>query len=67
MHIHANFPVNATVRQLYPWRGKSQGQKTFLAPCVDNRTRNYYIEYSNHHPSVSTLRSKGMSHNKIKW
>ena len=44
-----------------------QGQETFLAPSADNHTRNYHTECSNHHPSLSTLRSKGLSRSKMKW
>ena len=29
-----------------------------LAPSADNQTRNYDTECSNHHPSLSTLRTK---------
>ena len=39
----------------------------FLAPSADNPTRSYDKEFSNHHPSLSTLRSKGLSRSKIKW
>ena len=45
----------------------SQGQKTYLAPHADKQIRNYDIECSNHHPSLSTLRPKGLSHSKMKW
>ena len=40
---------------------------TFLAPSADKETRNYDTECSNHHPSLSTLRSKGLSRFKMKW
>ena len=40
---------------------------TFLAPSADKQTRNYDIECSNHHPSISALRPKGLSRSKIKW
>ena len=39
----------------------------FLAPSSDNKSRNHEIEWSDHHPSVSTLRQKRLSHSKIKW
>ena len=38
--------------------GDNQGQETFLAPSADKQTRNYDIECSNHHPSLSTTRPK---------
>ena len=49
------------------WRGDNQGQETFLAPSVDNQTRNYDRECSNHNISLSTLNSKGLSRSKMKW
>ena len=54
-------------RLLHPQRRDSQGQETFLVPSADKQTRNYDTEYSNHHPSLSTLRSKGLSRSKMKW
>ena len=39
----------------------------FLAHSVDNQTRNYDTKCPNHHPSLSTLRSKGLSRSKMKW
>ena len=51
----------------HPQGGDSQGQETFLASSADKQTRNYDIECSNHHPSLSTLRPKGLSHSKMKW
>ena len=44
----------------------SQDQETFLAPSADKQTCNYDKECSNHHPSLSTLGSKGLSHSKMK-
>ena len=46
---------------------RSQGQETFLAPSADKQTRNYDTECSNHHPSLSTLRPKGLSRSMMKW
>ena len=46
------------------WSGESQGQQTSLAPSANKQTRNYDKEYSNHHPSQSTLRPKGLSRSK---
>ena len=67
IYIHTHLPVNAIVRLPHPGSGDSQGQKTFLAPSADKRTSNYDTKCSNHHPSLSTLRSKGLSRSKIKW
>ena len=43
------------------------GQKTFLLPSADNQIRNYDRECSYLHPSLSTLKSKGLSRSKMKW
>ena len=67
IYIHTNLLVNAIVRLPYPRSGDSKGQETILAPSADKQTRNYDIESSNHHPSLSTLRSKGLSCSKMKW
>ena len=40
---------------------------TFLAPFADKQTRNYDTECSNHHPSQSTLRSKGLNVENSGW
>ena len=64
--IYTNLPVNVIVRLPHPRSGDSQGQETFLAPSADNQTRNYDIECSNHHPSLSTLKPKGLSRSKMK-
>ena len=66
-HTHTNLPVNAIIRLRHPQSGDSQGQETFLAPSADNKTCNYDTEYSNHRPSLSTLRSKGLSRSKMRW
>ena len=50
----------------HPRCGDSQGQAKFLAPSADNQARNHHLECSNHHPTLSTLRSKGLSHSKMK-
>ena len=59
--------VSVIVRLPHPWGGDSQGQETFLARSTDKKTLNYDTECSNHHPSLSTLRSKGLSQSKMKW
>ena len=65
--IYTNLTVNTLIRLSYPRSGDNQGQETFLAPSADNRIHNYDTECSNHHPSLSTLRSKGLSLSKMKW
>ena len=67
IYIYVNLPVNAIVRLPHPWSGDRQVQKTFLAPSADKQTHNYEKECSNHHPSLSTLRSKELSRTKMKW
>ena len=67
IHTYTNLPVNNIVRLPHPWSGDSQGQETFLARSADMQTRNYDTECSNHHPSQSTRRPKGMSHSMMKW
>ena len=67
LYIHTHLPVNAIDRLPHPGSGDSQCQETFLAPSADKRTSNYGTECSNHHPSLSTLRSKGLSRSKMKW
>ena len=59
--------MDVIVRLPHPCSGDSQGQETFLVPSADKQTRNYDIECSNHHPFLSTLRSKGLSCSKLKW
>ena len=48
----------------HPRSGDRKVQETFSAPSVNKQTRNYDTECLNHHPS---LRSKGLSYNKMKW
>ena len=67
IHTHTNLPVDAIVRLPHPRSRDSQGQETFLAPSADKQTRNYDTECSNHHPSLSTLRPKGLSNSMMKW
>ena len=63
----ATLQVNNTVRLPHPWSRDSQGQEKFLVPSADKQTRTYDTEFSNHHPFLSTLRSKGFSHSKKWW
>ena len=65
--LYTNLPVNVIVRLPHPRSGDSQGQETFLAPSADKQIRTYDTEWSNHHPSLSTLRPKGLSRSKMKW
>ena len=67
IYTYTNLPVNVIVRLPHFQSGDSQGQETFLAPSTDKQTRNYDIDCSNHHPSLSTLRPKRLSHSKVKW
>ena len=65
--IYTNLPVNAIVRLPHPRSGDSQSQEAFLAPSADKHTHNYDTECSNHHPSLSAQRPKGLSRSKMKW
>ena len=67
IYIYTNLPVNAIVRIPHLRSGDSHGQKTFLAPSSDKRTRNYDTECSIHHPSLSTPRPKGLNRSMMKW
>ena len=64
---YTNLPVNAMVGLPHPWSGDGQGQETILSPSADKQTRNHDTDCSNHHPSLSTLRPKGLSRSKMKW
>ena len=66
LYMYTNLPVNAITRLPHPRSGDSQGQETFLAPSADKQIQNYDTECSNHHPSLSNLRSKGLSRSKMK-
>ena len=65
--IHTNLPVDVIVRLPHPRSRDSQDQKKFLAPFGDKQTRDYDIEFSNQHPSVSTLTRNRLSRSKMKW
>ena len=67
MYVYTNLPVNAIVRLSHPRNKDSQGQETFLAPSADKQSRNYDTNCSYHHPSLSILRSKGLTRCKMKW
>ena len=67
IYIYTNLPANAIVRLPSFRSGDSQGLEKFLAPSADKQTRNYDTECSNHHPSLSALRSKGLCRSKMKW
>ena len=54
------------VRIPHPQNRDNQVQET-LAPSAVNQTCNYDTACSNHPPSLSTLRLKGLSCSKIKW
>ena len=53
--IYTNLPVNIMVRLPNPRSGYRQSQETFLAPTAEKQTRDHHIEFTNHHPSTSTL------------
>ena len=59
--------MDVIVRLPHRQSWKSQVQETFFSPSVDNQTCNYDIEFSNHHPSFSTLRPNWLGHSKMKW
>ena len=65
--IHKNLTVDVIVRLPHTQIGNSQGQETFLAPSAERQTRHYDIECLKHHPSLSTVRPKGLSRTKMKW
>ena len=63
--IYINIPVDVIVTLPHPQSGDRQSQETFWAPSADKESRNYDIESSNQHPSLSTLRPNGLSHSKL--
>ena len=65
--LHKYLPVNAMVTLPHPRSRDRQGQERFLAPSADKQTCINDTECSKHLPSLSTLRSKGLSHSKVKW
>ena len=65
IYIYTNLPGNAIVRSTRS--GDNQGQETFLVHSAGKQTRKYDTECSNHHPSLSTLRPKAVSHSEMKW
>ena len=58
--------MDVIVRIPFPRSGDSQSQETSLAHSASKQTRNYDIEGSNRHPSLSNLTPKGLSHSKMK-
>ena len=65
--IYTNLPVNAIVRLPHPRSGDSLGQETYLAPSADTQTQNYDKECSNHHSSLSTLKSIYIIYVDVSW
>ena len=65
--IYTNLPVKAIARLPHPQSGESQGQETFLSPSTNKLYHNYDTGVLKHHPSLSTLTSKGLSRTKMKW
>ena len=66
-NIYTNFPVNVIVRIAHLQSKDSHGQERFWSPSAGKQICNYHREFSNHDPSLSTLRSKGFSPSKVKW
>ena len=56
----------SSTRPPFPRSRDSHDQETFLAPSADKHTLSYDIECWNHHPSLSTLRSKELNRSKMK-
>ena len=65
--IYTNLSMDVIVRLHHAQSRDSQNQETLLAPSADKQTRNYDKKCSNNHPSLSTLRPKGLSRSKMKW
>ena len=66
--IYITLPVNGTVRLSHLRSGDGHCRERFLAFSADKHTCNYDPECSNHHPFLSTLRSKRLSYSsKMKW
>ena len=65
--IHINFPVDVIVRLPHLWNGNRQGQEIFLASSAYKKSRHCDIEWSKRHPSLSTIRPKGLSRSQMKW
>ena len=66
IYIYIYLRVNAIVRLLHPENGETHWQEMFLAFSADKQTRKYDTECSNLYPSLSTLRSNGLSCKNIK-
>ena len=63
--IYTNLPVDVIAWPPHPWSGYSRGREMFLAPSAYKQTRNYHIECSKHHPSLSNLRPKWLRYSKM--
>ena len=66
IYIYTNLQGNAIVRLPHPWRGGSHEGELFLASSDDKQTHNYDLEWSSQHPSLTTLKSKGLSRSNMK-
>ena len=66
IYIYTNLQVNAIVRLPHPWRRDSHEGELFLASSDDKQTHNYDLEWSNQHPSLTTLKSQGLSRSNMK-
>ena len=65
--VLSTLSTNTIFKLTHPQSVDSQGQEKFLASSTDKQTLTYEAECSNHHPSLSILRSKGLSLSKMKW
>ena len=68
--MSCHLPANALIRLPHPRSADSYGQEMFLVPSASNHTCHYGTEWSNHHLSLSTLRSKALSrkgYKSMKW
>ena len=64
--IYTNLPVNAILKLPHTHSRYSQSQEAFLESSAEKQTCNYGTECSNLDPFLSILRSKGLSHIKMK-
>ena len=69
-NLHTNLPVNTIVRLPHLRSGNNQGSgndfSTFCA-LLTSKPAIMTQECSSHHPSLSTLKSKELSHSRMNW
>ena len=66
IYIYNNLPVNAIVRLPILRKEIARARKRFQHPLLTSRPPTM-TQCSNYYSFLSTLRSKGLSHSKIKW